>query len=604
MTRSALTVACGLAALLPWVVTVTHGQVQAQAQPPARDVAKPTPPPTGAGQITGIVKDHAGEPVRRAKVSIVGDMRLDRMTVTDEEGRFSFVSLPSGRFSISAEKAGSPQVSYGAKRAFRPGAGLFLQEGEHASGIVLTLARGAVMTGTVYDEEGAPMPGVPVMAWEVRTALSGERTLDYAGPEPVTYITDDRGAYRAYGLAPGEYTFGTSWYFGAQFFDVRTPTPAELRAAFSPPAQSPRPPATPAPGPPAPEPTRYNYAPVFAPGVLDPLSADTFTLKAGEERTGVDLRMQFQPTSRIEGTIVDPRGVPIDVQLSLTRRSPVKALNTTQAGPGHTEGKFRFNSLSPGLYTVIAKTRPAGTSAGAVMWAMADVSLIGGEPTLVTLALQPAAMVTGQLVFEGTDVAPPADLSRVSVRLADVGPGEMNGVSATVSAAGAINAPGVIPGRFLLRASLPAGVPATGPGWAVRAVTVGGRDVTDRAFDISAAGASDVVVTFTNQVSELSGTLTTAAGAEETDYFVIAMPADRAYWLPGTRRIASTRPDGKGRYVFRGLPAGDYRIAVTTDLVARDLQEVSTLEQLLPQSLPVTLATGERKSLNIKTSGQ
>ena len=82
------------------------------------------------------------------------------------------------------------------------------------------------------------------------------------------------------------------------------------------------------------------------------------------------------------------------------------------------------------------------------------------------------------------------------------------------------------------------------------------------------------------------------------------MPADRAYWLPGTRRIASTRPDGKGRYVFRGLPAGDYRIAVTTDLVARDLQEVSTLEQLLPQSLPVTLATGERKSLNIKTSGQ
>ena len=599
----ALAIGFALMALSPWARAVTLGQVQAQAQPqaqtPVRDVGKPTPPPTGASRISGIVKDQAGQPVRRARVSIIGDMRLDRMTVTDEEGRFAFASLPSGRFTVSAEKAGYPPVSFGAKRAYRPGAGLFLQEGEHASDVVLTLARGAVLTGTVYDEEGAPMPGVPVMAWEVRTALSGERTLDYAGPEPITYVTDDRGGYRAYGLPPGTYTIGTSWYYGGERFEVRTPTPAELRAAFEPANQAP-PPARPQ-GTPAPEPPRYNYAPVFSPGVLDPLSADTFTLKAGEERTGVDLRMQFQPTSRIEGTIVDPRGLPIAVQLSLTRRSPVKALNTTQVRPGHNDSRFTFSSLSEGLYSIVANSRDA--SSGSVMWAATDVSLIGGEPIQVTLALQPAAKLLGHVVFEGTELQHPADLSRVSVRLSDAAPGGMSGTTAGVDAAGVVTAAGVVPGRFVLRASLPGGLPPTGPGWTVRAVTVGGLDVTDRAFDIGAGGVSDLTIAFTSQVSELSGTLTTAAGAEETDYFVIAMPADRAYWQSGSRRIVSTRPDGKGRYLFRGLPAGDYRIAVTTDLVASDLQEVSTLESLGAQSLPVTIATGERKTLNIKTAG-
>ena len=132
----------------------------------------------------------------------------------------------------------------------------------------------------------------------------------------------------------------------------------------------------------------------------------------------------------------------------------------------------------------------------------------------------------------------------------------------------------------MVRASVPGGMPPAGPAWTVRSVTVGGRDVTDRGFDISSGGASDVAIAFTSAVSELSGTLMTPAGDTETDYFVIVMPADREYWLPNSRRIASTRPDGKGRYVFRGLPGGDYRIAVTTDLVPRDLQEVSTLEQL------------------------
>lgn len=563
-----------------------------------RDVAKSVPPPSGKGRISGSIKDERGEPVRRAIVRVSGDMRLDRMTMADEQGHFSFGDLPSGRFTVTASKAGYPQVSYGAKRPQRPGSGIFLQEGEQASDVALVLARGAVLTGTVYDESGAPLAGVPVMAWEVRTALNGERTLDYGSAEPVTVMSDDQGQYRVFGLSPGVFTIGTSWYYIGNPFEVRSPTAAELRAAFSS-ANQPSRPATPTPTP-TPNPAGYNYVQVFTPGVVDPLSAETFTLKPGEVRTGVDLRMQFQPTSRIEGTIIDPRGLPIGVRLSLTRKSPVKALNTSQVRPSQTDGRFSIAGLGPGLYAVSAITPASGQSP--LMWASSDVSLAGGDVVQVTLTLQAAGVLNGRVLFEGTELVPPADLTRVSVSLLDVGPVQ-SFASGTVDATGSVTVQGVVPGRFMVRASVPGGMPPAGPAWTVRSVTVGGRDVTDRGFDISSGGASDVAIAFTSAVSELSGTLMTPAGDTETDYFVIVMPADREYWLPNSRRIASTRPDGKGRYVFRGLPGGDYRIAVTTDLVPRDLQEVSTLEQLSAQSLPVTIATGERKVLNVRTSG-
>jgi hypothetical protein len=86
--------------------------------------------------------------------------------------------------------------------------------------------------GTVFDELGKPMPGVPVMAWEVRTALSGERTLDFPTNFGEAVTTDDRGMYRIFGLAPGEYTVGTSWSYRGMNGDVRIPTDAEYREAF------------------------------------------------------------------------------------------------------------------------------------------------------------------------------------------------------------------------------------------------------------------------------------------------------------------------------------------------------------------------------------
>ncbi len=226
---------------------------------------------------------------------------------------------------------------------------------------------------------------------------------------------------------------------------------------------------------------------------------------------------------------------------------------------------------------------------------------VSGQHVPVNLVLQPALTVTGRLVFDGATLKPPEDMSQISLYLRAVGRTDPQ-TQTKVDPAGSFTITGVIPGQYRVAAGVP-GAPASGPSWSVRSVVLDGRDVTDRSFEIGASGATGLTIAFTDAVSELSGTLTTAAGAPAADCFVIVMPADRAYWSPQSRRILSTRPDRSGRYIFRRLPAGDYRVAVTTDLVPRDLQDANALEQLAAQSAAVTIGLGERKTLDLRTGG-
>jgi hypothetical protein len=573
---------------------VAAAAAPAENRPPREFSAKDIAPPTGTGTIGGIVLDLDKKPVRRAHVTIegTGDVRLDRTTITDDQGRFSVTDLPAGRFTVSAEKIGYPRVSYGAQRPYRAGAGIFLQAGQKVPDLGLTLAPGAGFTGVVYDEHGEPLPGVPVQAWEVRTGLSGERTIEFpsAGVETL-YTTDEQGRYRVYGLAPGDYVMGTAWFYHGQPFAIRMLTDAELRAAFQSASQQ-------QPGgdrSAAPDQARYNYSPVFSPGIADPFAAGVVALEAGQMRTGVDLRMQFQPMSSVEATITAPDGTDIVTRTTLSRRNIPDALNTMSVMPA-TSGRYRSGSLSPGDWRLSAQV-PAEAGKPA-LWAIADFTASGGEAIALSLFLQPALVLKGTVRFESASAKPPADLSRVSILLRQVGLSELE-TATTIDPAGAVSITGVIPGQYSLRAGVPSGISA-GTSWAVKSVVAGGQDVTDRRFEIPSSGLPDLTVTFSDVTTELAGAITTPTGGPATDYFVIAIPADRAHWMPGSRRIASTRPDGSGRYQFRTLPPGEYRIALTTDLVPEDLRDTAALERLFAQSVVVTIGVGEKKTLDLR----
>lgn len=588
--------------------TVAAVTVAAQAQAPARDSRNNDVVVAGTSSIAGVIVDQDRQPVRRASVSLGGNAQPARTVVTDDGGRFLFAAIPAGRYTITVKKPGYPQMSYGARAAFRTGSGVVVAEGQALAGLSMTLARGAVIEGTVYDEQGQPAPGVPVQAWELRTALGGERTV--ASPrldDDQRTTTDDRGRYRIYGLPPGEYTIGTSWFFHGD--GMRIPTDQEVRAAFaaaSSSAAASRPPGGSAiggaPAPPAPTPTSLAYSPVYHPDTTDPLLARTFALAAGEERTGVDLRMQLRPMSRIEATIVDPAGQAVNGQVTL--QQPGRNAGSTVSFISN--GQYRSPTLAQGEYGLVvfvdacASCQPVRDVA---VFAAMRVSVLNAEPVKLNITLQPVTPVTGHVVFERTSLAQP-DLKTVRVNLS-AAPGAVanfNGVRSTSDDRGVFTIVGITPARYRLSATVP-GQASTGATWTVRSVLVDGRDVTDLPFEIAAGAQPSITVTFSDRTSELSGRLTQPSGQPAPDYFVVAIPADKQYWLPQSRRIVSVRPDINGRYTFRGLPAGDYRIALTTELDQQDLSDAAALERLFNASAPVTIGPGEQKTFDIRVGG-
>jgi hypothetical protein len=217
--------------------------------------------------------------------------------------------------------------------------------------------------------------------------------------------------------------------------------------------------------------------------------------------------------------------------------------------------------------------------------------------------LQPSLTLSGRLVFDGA-IAPPADLSRIIVNLGPVRGARTSTATAVpkTDSAGNWSIAGVMPGQYRITVTVPAGTPGA-PSWNLRSVIAGNMDITDIAANVGPAGLPAMTVTMTDQTSELSGTLQTGPGERPADYFVVLVPADQKYWVVLSRRLQSTRPDQNGRYVFRNLPPGDYRVAATTDLVNGDLQDNTIVAGIAQTSAPVTLALGEKKTFDFKIAG-
>src|SRR5262245_6996603 len=170
--------------------------VLAQAALPQRSAVAPS----GTAVLSGVLTSTAAaaQPVRHATVRLSGaNGTSTRVAGTDDDGKFVFDALPAGSYTLSAIKPGYVQTFYGSRQPGRgPGVPVAVADGQRAT-LTLTIAPGAVITGTILDVRGLPAPNVPVAAVGL-----GSRG---AGLAPTRGVTDDRGMYRLFGLAPGDY---------------------------------------------------------------------------------------------------------------------------------------------------------------------------------------------------------------------------------------------------------------------------------------------------------------------------------------------------------------------------------------------------------------
>jgi hypothetical protein len=136
----------------------------------------------------------------------------------------------------------------------------------------------------------------------------------------------------------------------------------------------------------------------------------------------------------------------------------------------------------------------------------------------------------------------------------------------------------------------------------LKTATVGGRDVLDVPIDLRPGDEiEDVRLTVTDRITELTGTVTDAAGKPAGDDWMVVFSADKKYWWPRSRRVRLIRPDAKGSYRVRALPAGTYIVAPVPHAIGLGQEELlARLPTLGAAGIRVTLAEGERKVQDLR----
>src|SRR5262249_23408418 len=122
-------------------------------------------------------------------------------TTTDDQGNYRVTGLAAGDYTVSPF---APGFYYPASEFYGPrGKTVNLDDGEAVESVDFKLTKGGVISGKITDSSGKP-----VVEEQVELGLIDEnrQRIPMAPADNAFDLeTDDRGAYRAYGLAPGRY---------------------------------------------------------------------------------------------------------------------------------------------------------------------------------------------------------------------------------------------------------------------------------------------------------------------------------------------------------------------------------------------------------------
>jgi len=223
---------------------------------------------------------------------------------------------------------------------------------------------------------------------------------------------------------------------------------------------------------------------------------------------------------------------------------------------------------------------------------------VAGEEVNVALNPSPGVQLGGTITFEAAGSPPASGFSGFRVMPVPLGavaalPGGRGGRPGDITQNGQFTITDVTPGLYSIRASAPRG-------WAMKAVFLDGREVTDSPIEVKSENVTGLNVIFTDRISSLSGNVRDARGTPIGDVTVIAFPADDRLWMPQSRQILSARTDQAGAYRLASIPAGDYLVIALDDVEPGEWFDPAFLDQIRGRATKVKIEEGEQRTQDLK----
>ncbi len=476
---------------------------------------------TMAADLRGVVLDSgsgSGIPAALVRLTHGGDLVSE--TATGEGGEFTFEGLPKGKYRPFAEKDGYLDLL----APLDASGGVILPE-RGPGRVELRLTRACAISGRVFDVFGQPARNIRVLA-VVRRSVDGVVRLAQEGQAS---LSDDRGIYRIYGLAPGKYAVEA------------IPQGEQVEAT--------------------------PFAPVYFPGVVSETQAEIFGLKSGEAREGVDLSLVALPTSNISGRVTQVPG-------DWTRRSTAVSILASSGRPLETkladaEGRFSFRLVPPGSYRIVAwgpvfafgDDGPVAGPNG--QQGSRHVHVGSADVNDVEVELCHLATVKGQVAFNGASSGARECYARAQVilRPLDAMPGTVT-LRADLTQSG-FTLPDVPMGRFRL------GVRGLGRGCYVQQISAtGGRPGRDASDVVIVGGDTSVTLVLGGSVAEIHGTVAGPdGGPPRGSAVVLVVPSSSA---PESGDPLAVPTDAAGRYRIEAVRPGAYELLALNSVDSND----------------------------------
>jgi hypothetical protein len=368
--------------------------------------------------------------------------------------------------------------------------------------------------------------------------------------------TDDTGAFRVFGLAPGDYYVAASLQ-AAPFDGTDNP---------------------------------ITYAPTYYPGTGSVADAQRIPLTLGTEQSGVNFVLLPVRAVRVSGTVTDANGAPVQAVMNLTTaaQGDEGGLQLRNPAPVLPDGTFTILNVVPGDYVLNVMGRANGNAPPEV----ASLPLTVGNEDLagVSITTTKGGTMKGTVVADNNAKIATTGI-QVSVQSTRPMPGAFS-PRGQVSSAGSFELTGLVGPQVLRVDRLP-------EGWYLKAIRANGTDVTDSALEFRGSEVVSAQIVLTNRVTEISGAVR-LNGQPATDASVVLFPEDPAQWAFPSRRVRMVRVDQNGVFRVRALPAGQRYLALAVDYLEQgEYQDPEFLQRMKARATSVSLSDGESKNLDL-----